>query len=198
MTDIYLQQSKVEDLHGALQMNARVETDFVASGRTHEDGMGGSITILEPGDATKPMRFRMVLPKGFGPPAPECHPSQRENFVVLRGVLDLGKIDGQHVRIEAGDRYTLPAGTFHLPRNGGDDEVEFEATLTPGLDAAEMFTGLYAATREHTGLGQFARVAMVFRRHAKTISFPLPVRVVMSVVASIGRLLGLRMPDARS
>jgi mannose-6-phosphate isomerase-like protein (cupin superfamily) len=164
----------------------------------YEDGLGGSITILEPGDATTPMRFRMVLPKGFGPPAPECHPSQREDFHILRGTLRLGKVAGKVVRLGPGEHFTLEAGQFHLPANGGDDELEFEATLTPGLDSAQMFAELYTATRENRGLSQFARVAMVFRKYPGTISFPLPVRTVMSVVAGLCRTFGMRPTEVRA
>lgn len=157
----------------------------------HEDGLGGRIDILERGDATHPMRFRMVLPRGFGPPAPECHPRQREDFRVLRGTLDLGRVDGRRVTLKRGDTFTLAPGRFHLPANAGDDELEFEATLTPGLDAADMFASLYGATREHQGAGRFLRVALVFTRYAKTISFPLPVRLVMRIAATIARAFGL-------
>jgi mannose-6-phosphate isomerase-like protein (cupin superfamily) len=173
------------------------ETDAAEShqgGRTYEDGLGGHITILEEGGPTAPMRFRMLMPAGFGPPAPECHPSQREDFRVLRGTLDLGKIDGERVVLQAGDTFTLPAGTFHLPSNKTDGELEFEATLTPGLDAAAMFASIYDATREHRGVGRFARVAMVFRRHRRLISFPAPVAMVMRVVAGVARWLGIRPP----
>ena len=165
-----------------------------AVGATYQDGQGGHITILEPGDAGAPMRFRMVMPRGFGPPARERHPSQREDFHVLRGTLDLGRIDGARVVLRAGDTYTLPAGVYHLPTNAGDGELEFESTLTPGLDAARMFESLYAASREHTGLGRFARTAMTFRRHRTTITFPAPVRAVMIVVAALARLLGVGRP----
>ncbi len=140
------------------------------------------------------MRFRMVLPRGFGPPAPECHPFQREDFTVLRGVLDLGQIDGRRVVLAAGDRFNLPKGTFHLPRNGGVDELEFEATLTPGKDSAPMFEALYAATRDYRGIGRFARVAMVFRRHRSAITFHLPVRTVMAIASWLGRVVGVRAP----
>ena len=168
--------------------------DHVRDEAIHTDGMGGRITILEAGDEVRPMRFRMVMPKGFGPPAPECHPSQREDFVVIRGVLDLGNVDGRRVVLAAGDRFSLPSGTYHLPRNGGDGELEFEATLTPGKDSAPMFEALYAATREHRGLGRFARVAMVFRHHRSAITFPFPVRSVMALVSWVGRAIGLRAP----
>jgi mannose-6-phosphate isomerase-like protein (cupin superfamily) len=169
-------------------------TSMRAEARTYEDGLGGHITILQDGDATTPMRFRMLMPKGFGPPAPERHPAQREDFRVLRGTLDLGKVGGERVILQAGDSFTLPAGTYHLPANAGDGELEFEATLTPGLDSGKMFAALYDATRKHSGLGRFARVAMVFRRHRNTISFPPPVRIVMGLVAGLARLLGVRAP----
>ncbi|HEX3346397.1 MAG TPA: cupin domain-containing protein [Polyangiaceae bacterium] len=79
--------------------------------QTHEDGLGGSITILEPGSETAPMRFRMNLPRGFGPPAAECHASQTEDFRVVRGTLDLGKIHGKRVILRAGETFHVPAGT---------------------------------------------------------------------------------------
>jgi mannose-6-phosphate isomerase-like protein (cupin superfamily) len=158
----------------------------------HEDGHGGSITILEQGSTTSPMRFRMVMPKEVRPPAAECHPSQTEDFTVLRGTLDLGIVEGKHVLLKAGDTFHLPAGVYHLPSSGGDDaEVEFEAVLTPGLESADMFTDLYAVFREHRGFAQFTRLSIVFRRHASGIRFKPPVRAVMSVVAAIANLFGV-------
>jgi mannose-6-phosphate isomerase-like protein (cupin superfamily) len=161
--------------------------------QTHEDGLGGFITILEPGSETAPMRFRMILPKGFGPPAAECHPSQTEDLHVLRGTLDLGKIDGKRVVLRAGDTYHVPAATYHLPANGGDGDLELESTLTPGRESADMFAALYHVTREHRGLAQFARVAMVMRRFARVITFSTPVSAVMYVVAGMARIFGVRL-----
>ena len=158
----------------------------------HEDGLGGHIQILERGDETRPTVFRMVMPKGFGPPAPERHPRQTEQFRVLRGRLDLGMVNGEHVVLDAGETFELPANTYHHPKNGGDDELEFEATLTPGLDTAPMFVQLYTETREHSGFGQFARVAMAFRRYRNSIAFKQPVPLVMRLVSAVARGLGMR------
>lgn len=169
------------------------------SSSKHEDGHGGSITILEQGGVNAPMRARMVMPKGLGPPAPECHPSQTEDFTVLRGTLDLGVIDGKHVVLRAGESFHLPAGVYHLPANGGDDELEVEAVLTPGLESAGMFGDLFTAMREHQGIARFAHVSMVFRRYTKVIHFKAPVRAVMTIVASVARLVGLeRRPRLES
>jgi mannose-6-phosphate isomerase-like protein (cupin superfamily) len=158
----------------------------------HEDGQGGSITILEHGSTTAPMRFRMILPKGVSPPASECHPSQTEDFTVFRGTLDLGVIDGKRILLKAGDTFHLPAGVYHLPANGGDDELELESVLTPGLESGDLFTDLYPVLREHRGLAQFVRVSVVFRRYTRSIHFKAPVRAVMIVVAAIARLFGVR------
>lgn len=163
---------------------------------THEDGLGGNITILERGDTKAPMRFRMTMPKGFGPPAPERHESQTEDFRVLRGTLDLGVVEGEHVVLHAGDTFHLPAGVYHLPRNTGDGELEFEGVLTPGLESSAMFTDLYTVMREHEGFGQFVRVAMVFRRHTAAIQFKAPVRAVMTLVAAAARLFGVTSTSA--
>lgn len=159
----------------------------------HEDGMGGSITILEHGSTTAPMKFRMVMPKGMSPPAPEMHPAQTEDFLVLRGELDLGIVNGRHVIVRAGETFHLAAGVYHLPANKTDGECEFEAVLTPGLEAAPMFTDLYAAFRQHTGLGRFARIALTFRRYTSSIRFKTPIAAVMTVVGAISRLVGVKL-----
>lgn len=164
---------------------------------TYEDGLGGHIVILERGDDERPMRFRMVMPPGFGPPAPESHPDMTEDFKVLRGTLDLGVVEGQRVVLRAGETFTLRPGVFHKPTNGGDDELEFEATLSPGRQAGEMFAALYTETKEHEGLAQFLRVAMVFRRYRHQIRFPAPVRVAMALAAGAARLFGVRSTPVR-
>lgn len=164
---------------------------------THEDGQGGHITILEHGSATAPMRFHMILPKNGGPPAPECHPSQTEDFKVLRGTLDLGVIDGKRVLLKAGDTFHLPAGVYHQPNSGGDDDVEFEAVLTPGLESADMFTNLYAVFRERRGLARFAGVSLVLHRYTRSIRFKAPVRAVMAIVSVIARFSGFGTLPAR-
>jgi mannose-6-phosphate isomerase-like protein (cupin superfamily) len=160
----------------------------------HEDGLGGAITILEPGDGEAPLRFRMTLPPGFGPPAPECHPGIREDFTVVEGTLDLGVVLGERVLLKKGDTFCLQPGVFHKPANPDTTNAVIECVLTPGRDLAVMFRSLYAATREHQGVGQFLRQAIVLRRHTEVIWFPFPVRVAMSIAAAIGRGLGLRAP----
>jgi mannose-6-phosphate isomerase-like protein (cupin superfamily) len=155
----------------------------VNQSKTYEDCLGGSITILEEGSDTTPMRFRMVMPPGFGPPAPECHPYMREDFRILRGKLSLGKVDGTPLVLSEGETCRLPAGVFHKPANAGDEPVEFEATLTPGRDAAAMFTELYEVSRTKTGFRRNACMAAVFGRYPETISFPAPVRLGMRLVA---------------
>jgi quercetin dioxygenase-like cupin family protein len=158
---------------------------------THESGSGGSMTILERGSATTPMRFRMVAGKGVAPPAPECHPSQSEDFNVISGTLDLGMVDGKHVVLKAGDTFHIPAGVPHLPN--ADEGCVFEATLTPGLETADMFAGIYKATREHVGFGRFVRIAIVMRQYRTNICFSPQVNAVMAVVATVARALGVKM-----
>ena len=163
---------------------------------THEDGHGGHVTILEHGSATTPMRFHAIQPMGVAPPAPECHPSQSEDYKIIRGTLDLGVIDGKRVRLRAGDTYHLPAGVYHLPANGGEGELEYESVLTPGFESADMFGDLYVVIREYRGFAQFVRVAMVLRRYTRVIAFKAPVRAAMIVIAAFARLLGVRSAPA--
>ena len=156
------------------------------------DGRGGSITILEEGSATTPMRYRMVLPQGLGPP-PERHPSQTEHFRVISGVFDLGYIDGKHVELRAGQTFTLPAGTVHSPMNNHAEPAEFEATLTPGLGSAAMFRSTYTTVRTQRGLGFALRMALIIARHPAEVEFKPMVRIPMRLLAPVARLLGVRV-----
>jgi len=173
-----------------------LETNLVAAvggetkrTETHEDGMGGSITILQRGDSVRPMIFRMRMPKGVSPPAPEMHPSQSEEIRVLSGVLRLGIVGGRELVLGPGERTTLLAGTFHQPSSGGEEPVEFEAILTPGLASASMFTAVYSAFRGHRGLGQIVRLAVAFTSHPEVIQFRAPFRFVLGSLAAAARAL---------
>ncbi|MBN8614016.1 MAG: cupin domain-containing protein [Deltaproteobacteria bacterium] len=154
---------------------------------THDDGLGGTITILAEGDHERPMIYRMCMPPGVSPPATEMHPAQREEFRVISGALSLGRIDGQEKILHAGETYTLDAGRFHLPACHGTEPVVFEATLTPGLDSAKMFEGVYAAFRGHKGLGRLVQLAGVFTTHAREIRFPGPFATFLRALAVFAR-----------
>ena len=157
----------------------------------YEDGQGGSITILDEGSATQPMRYRMVLPKGLGPP-PERHPSQDEHFRVISGVLDLGDVNGKRVQLRAGETFFLPAGTLHQPRCNQPEPVVIEATLTPGLVTAAMFRSTYATVRTHRGIGFALRMALITDRHRAEIEFAQPVQSLLLMLSRVARLLGVR------
>lgn len=155
------------------------------------DGNGGSITILKEGSATQPMHYRMVLPKGFGPPS-ECHPSQEEHFRIISGVLDLGYVNGQRVELRAGQTFTLPAGVLHRPQCLYAEPAEFEATQTPGLGSANMFRSIYTTVANHRGLSMALRMALIIERHRAELRFTLPVRIPVRLLAGVARLLGVR------
>lgn len=157
----------------------------------HYDGHGGSITILEEGSVTKPMRYRMVLPQGLGPP-PERHPNQEEHFRMISGVLDLGYVNGERVQLRAGETFLLPPGAFHHPRNKHPEPAEFESTLTPGLATAAMFRSTYTTVRTQRGLGFAVRMAMIVERHRPEIEFAQPVQSLLLLLARVARLLGVR------
>lgn len=155
------------------------------------DGHGGSITILEEGSATTPMRYRMMLMKGLGPP-PEHHPSQVEHFRGISGVLGLGSVNGTRVELRAGETYVLPAGVVHHPMNEYDEPAVFEATLTPGLASAAMFRSVYATTRTQRGAGFALRMGMIVERHRAEVRFALPVRILLGLAARVARWSGVR------
>ena len=132
----------------------------------------------------------MVAGKGMAPPAPECHPSQTEDFKVISGTLDLGMVNGKHVVLKSGETFHLPAGVAHHPLAA--EGCVFEATLTPGLEMADLFAGLFEAAREHKGFGRFIRIAMLMRQHRTNITFSPAINAVMAVVATVAGAVGLK------
>jgi quercetin dioxygenase-like cupin family protein len=127
-----------------------------------------------------------------------AHESQTEDFTVLRGVLDLGVIDGRRVVLKPGDTFHLPAGVYHRPVNVGDDDLELEAVLTPGLESSNLFTDFSAVAVKHSGMGRFAGLSIVAERYAEMISFKPPVRMLMAVAAAMGRLFGMTLPATQA
>ena len=159
--------------------------------RVIPDCFGGSIAIIEEGSATTPMRFRMVMTKGFGPQS-ERHVSQVELFRVISGVLDLGYVNGKRVELRAGQTFTLPAATLHRPQNRYSEPVEFEPPLTPGLNSAAMFRSLYTTVSTRRGFDMALHLALLFDSHRAEIDFTLPVRIPPRLLARIARLAGGR------
>ena len=67
-----------------------------------------------------------------GPPPRHLHPSQREDFTVLTGALDVGRGDEQFV-VEAGSTFSVEPGTPHLMSPSGEAEVTFTWRTSPAL-----------------------------------------------------------------
>jgi hypothetical protein len=116
---------------------------------SHEDGLGGRITILRPEDQNAPMRFRMILPKGVGPPTRERHPSHREEFEVIRGT----RRRSSHRRERASEPRVERELT--LPTSGHDEtrhwEVRVDALVVPKLIGQGLPSRRVQRTRVNRG-----------------------------------------------
>jgi mannose-6-phosphate isomerase-like protein (cupin superfamily) len=75
-------------------------------------------------------------------PPVHLHPHQLERFEVLEGAVRT-VIDGEPRRYEAGESFSVEAGTPHQMAGDGPALVNWQ--VTPALRTAEFFERLYAA-----------------------------------------------------
>lgn len=126
------------------------------------------------------------------------HPRQDETFVVEDGVLEL-VVDGELERHEAGDAVTVPRGTPHTWRTGGDDTLHLTITITPELQTEAFLRDLAALARrgalDDTGRPSLLQVAALYDAYGYDVlhlaSPPLGVqKALFTVLAPLARALG--------
>jgi quercetin dioxygenase-like cupin family protein len=151
----------------------------------------------------------LFLGRGAAVGARHIHPSQREDFRVERGEIEL-RVRRSTERLIAGAERSLPAGTPHGWSQVGPDEAHVVVRLTPALsseDFFETFCGLAGDGKANNrGLPrnplQFAVLAHEFRAEFAPASAPMRViaRPMLAALAAVGRLSGLRgrYPDYSS
>lgn len=162
------------------------------------DGFPGKWELLETAAETDGERFktRMKLAELGELPA-HVHPQAEERYEVRSGELDV-MVEGEWSTLSAGDSHTIQPGTVHAFRNTGP--VEVINVHSPALRYEEFFRQFHALKIEDgvhqppEGLRETILLAMwldAFGEESQSVS-PLP--WVMSLVATVGRLLGYRLP----
>jgi quercetin dioxygenase-like cupin family protein len=144
------------------------------------------------------MEFSLA-PGASGPPL-HFHPAQEEEWHVLSGTLT-ANLDGDTRELEAGESITIPAGRAHTFRNGSEQPVRVRDVHVPALDFQDYMEQLSALTEtgKVTSLrspSSLIHLAMVVRAHRPMqITASRLQRAAESVLASLGSLLGYRLPD---
>ena len=118
--------------------------DTISGIRVVTDGTGETLDVLGASMVMKadPARDGLfvadhVVPPGYFVP-PHIHDDEDEFFHILDGELTL-ITDAGETRARPGDAAVLPRGHRHGFRNDTASPVRFLVTVTPGVQAAEMF-----------------------------------------------------------
>ena len=140
---------------------------------------------------------RVEAPPGDGPPM-HVHHHAEESYRVLSGVLEVN-VEGEWKRVAAGETLTVPAGKAHTLRNSAP--AVLINTHKPALEFERFFRRFHKLVTERgvrlppKDLKSAVLTGMLFAAHERENVTVQPPQVVMRVLATLGRLLGYRLPD---
>lgn len=132
-----------------------------------------------------------LVPKHF-------HVLQDETFEVLSGQLTVW-LDGKTTKVSAGEKVILPKNKPHNHYNGGDTDLTYIHSVTPGLDfdyLIENLLGLAADGKsKHGKYGLVQELVTLKYLDSKSYLADIPLgiqKILMNTIGPIGRLFGYR------
>lgn len=143
------------------------------------------------------MRFDIEQAPGDAPPL-HVHPHAEERYHVLSGVLEVN-VEGEWQEVHAGETHAVPPGTPHTFRN--EVPVELVNVHEPALDIERFFRRFHRLVREEgvslppRSFKSFVLLGMLFTEHEREVVSVRPPRLVMRLLARLGRLLRYRLPE---
>jgi mannose-6-phosphate isomerase-like protein (cupin superfamily) len=143
--------------------------------------------------------INVIVNPEFGGPPLHAHPTAEESYAVTQGELEVC-VAGVWRTLKTGESATVPAGVAHTLRNTSGAEVRLINTHKPALEFERFFRRMHAMIAAGTlalpprGLGQLLRISMLFTEHPREIVSVKPPRAVMSTLALVGRMLGIKLP----
>jgi Cupin domain len=150
-------------------------------------------------------RFRCILDKGGsggGNALVRVHPLADETFEVEAGCI-MVVIDGHEHMVEAGRSITVPRGTPHYFRNGGDEIAEMSVRFTPAQNHREFFMNFATLVEKRPqrfsakGDPNFLLIALVlhtYRNHLYLAGIPIILqKFLFACLAPIARLRGYQL-----
>jgi quercetin dioxygenase-like cupin family protein len=149
------------------------------------------------------VEMEFSLPPGASGPPLHFHPAQEEEWHVLSGTLE-AHLDGDWRSLEEGESVTISPGRPHTFRNRSGQAVRVRDVHVPALDfqgymeqlSSLVETGKVTSLRSPASL---IHLAMVVRAHRPMqLTASRLQRVGESILASLGGLLGYRLPGDKS
>jgi quercetin dioxygenase-like cupin family protein len=161
----------------------------------HNQVTGESITFLTTSrdtDGEAVVIETVVQPDGFVAAA-HVHPSQSERFAVAEG-----KVDGQEMKLEAGEVAIVEPGQTHKFWNAGDEPVRFVCEVRPALQFESLLETMFDLAADgktnKKGMPNPLRLAVIAKAHFDTVRLPFPPDWMqaagLALGAPLGRLLG--------
>ncbi len=136
----------------------------------------------------------VLAPHGAGPPE-HVHPVIEERFRVVSGTLG-ARVGGEARTVQAGESFTVPAGTPHRWWNDTAEEVRIAFEVRPALPLDRFLESAFALVHQgksnRKGLPGPLRMAPILRRHADVLHLARPPLVVQRpLMRLLGALAGL-------
>ena len=107
-------------------------------------GPGTKLRVLAHSDEV--LELEATYAGGGAPPPEHLHPSQDEQFEVLRGAMQT-RVGGQSRMFVAGELLDVPRGTIHQMWNAGEDEAVVNWRTMPAGRTLSWFRELEALLR---------------------------------------------------
>jgi hypothetical protein len=132
----------------------------------------------------------LYLPSDVRPPL-HYHPSQNERFEVLTGEIVVRR-GTEETTFQAGDSFTVAAGTVHQMVAGEAPETRLRWEVRPALDSAGFFEAMWTLPEDRRPSP--LRLAWILNRHRHEFRLASPAywiqRVVFGTLALVARLMG--------
>ena len=138
------------------------------------------------------------------PPALHYHPAQRERFEVLHGTLRVS-LDGEERDLSPGEVLVIEPGTVHEMWNPGTEWAVVNWQVRPALKTEWFLRTAFGLAQDGQvntlGLPRLLQAAVLLRAHDAEFRLARPPyaiqRLLMGVLAPVGRLAGYRAEYAR-
>lgn len=165
---------------------------------TFTDGSEYTVLTRPSNPEREPLVMEMVFQPGCLAPPPHVHPSSSDTFEVLEGMIEV-RANGKWHRVQAGQSITAKPGQVHTFRNRADAAARVRNVHDPAHSFESYLRHIEAVLREQGFTKVTPRavlyLAMIERRHAKTIRPAPALRMPMTILAALGRVMGLRLPN---
>jgi uncharacterized cupin superfamily protein len=163
---------------------------------TIENGAGERLTFLRrvPGSAGDRLEVENVVGPGAGPPM-HVHHRQTESLTVVEGRIGYQRPGEPPQYAGPGATVSFAAGEAHRFWNAGEDPLRCTGHIEPAGNVEYFLTEIYASIRRHGGTrpGAFDAAFLTTHYASEFAMVDIPAvarRVVMPVLAALGRLLG--------